>query len=98
MNRLKKWSKVFYLSLGMLGFCVSVRASDTDTRIETAFNASPILKDQLKDDHVYVSSKDGVVTLTGEVYKENHKAIAENIVGGIPGVKRLDDQLKIEHP
>src|SRR5476651_2465090 len=72
-----------------------LRAADTDSRIESSAAKSYTFKTYLKDDSIKTSSKDGVVTLTGTVAEESHKSMAENTVASLPGVKSVDDQLKI---
>lgn len=71
----------------------SVRAADTDSRIESAAAKSYTFKTYLKDDSIKTSSKDGVVTLTGKVAEESHKSLAEDTVASLPGVKSVDNQL-----
>jgi osmotically-inducible protein OsmY len=73
-----------------------LHAADTDSRIESAAAKSYTFKTYLKDDSIKTDSKDGVVTLTGTVADANHKALAENTVAGLPGVKSVDDQLTIK--
>lgn len=68
-------------------------ASDTDDRIETSFKQSYVYRTYLKDDGVKTSAKDGVVTLTGTVNVEDHKALAQETVESLPGVTRVDNQL-----
>ncbi|HTB82375.1 MAG TPA: BON domain-containing protein [Candidatus Sulfotelmatobacter sp.] len=72
-----------------------VRAADTDSRIESAANKSYVFKTYLKDDSIKTESKDGVVTLTGTVAEESHKALAENTVAGLPDVKRVNNELVV---
>ena len=72
-----------------------VRAADTDSRIESAAAKSYTFKTYLKADSIKTASKDGVVTLTGTVAEESHKSLAENTVASLPGVKSVDNQLKI---
>jgi hyperosmotically inducible protein len=69
--------------------------ADTDSRIESSAKKSYVFKTYLKDDSIKTDSKDGVVTLTGTVSEESHKALAENTVASLPGVKSVDDQLTI---
>ncbi|MBI3804682.1 MAG: BON domain-containing protein [Nitrospirae bacterium] len=73
-----------------------LHASDTDDRIETAAKKSYVFKTYLKDDSIHVNSKDGVVTLTGTVDQESHQTLAQETVAGLPGVKRVDNQLKVK--
>lgn len=72
---------------------VSVRASETDSRIESSARDSYVFKTYLKDDSVSVQSKNGIVTLKGTVREESHKALARETVASLPGVKSVDDQL-----
>jgi osmotically-inducible protein OsmY len=70
-----------------------VRASETDDRIESSFKNSYVYKTYLKDDAVKAEAKDGVVTLTGTVAEESHKALAQDTVTSLPGVTRVDNKL-----
>src|SRR2546421_8594429 len=74
----------------------SLRASDTDDRIEASAKKSYVFKTYLADDSVKTESKDGVVTLTGTVSESSHKSLAENTVEGLPGVKSVHNRLKIK--
>ena len=73
----------------------SLRASDTDSRIESSAAKSYVFKTYLKDDSIKTESKDGVVTLTGTVADANHKSLAQDTVAGLPGVKSVDNQLQV---
>jgi hyperosmotically inducible protein len=73
-----------------------LRASESDDRIETSFKDSYVAKTYLKDDSISTSSKEGVVTLTGTVSAESHKALAEDTASNISGVLRVDNQLQTE--
>src|SRR5580692_2554735 len=73
----------------------SVRASDTDSRIESSAANSYVFKTYLKDDSIKTVSKDGAVTLTGAVADESQKTMAENTVASLPGVKSVDNELQI---
>ena len=48
----------------MLVTSASVRASETDDRIESSTKQSHVFKTYLKDDAIKTHSKDGAVTLT----------------------------------
>lgn len=69
--------------------------ADTDDRIESAAAKSHIFKTTLKDDSIKTEAKDGIVTLTGTVAEAWHKSLAEDTVANLPGVKSVDNQLKI---
>jgi osmotically-inducible protein OsmY len=74
-----------------------LRASeDTDERIESAAAKSYVFKTYLKDDSIKTESKNGAVTLTGTVAESSHKSLAENTVESLPGVKSVDNQLKVK--
>ena len=75
---------------------VSMRASETDDRIESAAASSYVYKTYLKDDSIQTKSKGGVVTLTGTVGEEFHKTLAADTVKGLPGVKSVDNQLTLK--
>jgi osmotically-inducible protein OsmY len=70
-----------------------VRASETDNRIESSFKKTYVYKTYLKDDAVRIEAKDGVVTLTGTVVEESHKALAQETAASLPGVTSVDNQL-----
>jgi osmotically-inducible protein OsmY len=74
----------------------SLRASDTDSRIESSATKSYVFKTYLKNDSIKTVSKDGVVTLTGTVAEASHKSLAENTVESLPGVISVDNRLKIK--
>ena len=74
----------------------SLRAADTDSRIESSAAKSYTFKTYLKDDSVKIVSKDGAVTLTGTVADASHKSMAENTVASLPGVKSVDNELIIK--
>jgi hyperosmotically inducible periplasmic protein len=79
----------------MLIASTSVRAADTDSRIDSSAAKSYTFKTTLKDDSIKVDSKDGVVILTGTVAEESHKSLAENTVASLPGVMSVDNQLVV---
>jgi len=74
---------------------VPALASDSDHRIEHAAKTSYNFKTYLKDDNIKVDANDGAVTLTGTVAREYHKLLAQETVAGLPGVKRVDNQLGV---
>jgi osmotically-inducible protein OsmY len=73
----------------------SLRASDTDDRIESSAAKSYVFKTYLKNDSVKTESRNGVVTLTGTVCDSTHKSLAQDTVENLPGVKRVDNQLQV---
>ena len=90
------YSKVFLaVMFAVLFTSVSVRASQTDDRIQSSAKDSYVFKTQLKDDSIDVNSNDGMVTLTGTVSDESHKSLAQETVADMPGVKSVDNQLVI---
>src|ERR1700690_4188617 len=75
---------------------MSVRATETDDRIESSAGKSYVFRTYLQNDSIKTESKDGAVILTGEVADASHKSMAENTVESLPGVKSVDNQLKIK--
>jgi len=75
---------------------VSLFASMTDDRIEESAKQSYVFKTYLKGDDVKVQSKDGAVSLTGTVAEESHKTLAQETVASLPGVKSVDNKLKVK--
>jgi osmotically-inducible protein OsmY len=71
----------------------SPTAGEIDDRIEALFRGSYVNTTYLKDDSIKAKSKSGVVTLTGTVAEESHKALAEDTVTSLAGVGRVDNQL-----
>jgi osmotically-inducible protein OsmY len=76
---------------------MSVRADhETDDRIESSAKNSHVFKTHLKGDSIKTESKNGVVTLTGTVAEASHKALAQDTVECLPGVKSVDNRLKVK--
>ncbi len=75
---------------------VPVHASKMDDRIESSAKKSYVFKTYLKGDDIKIQSKDGVVTLTGTVSEESHKALAQETVADLPGVKNVDNRLEVK--
>jgi hyperosmotically inducible protein len=84
------------IATGMLVAGTSLRASETDSRIESSAKKSYVFKTYLKDDSIKVRSKDGLVILTGTVADASQKSLAENTVESLPGVVSVDNRLKIK--
>jgi len=80
----------------LLTTSTSMRASDTDKRIESSAAKSYVFKTYLKDDSVKTESKHGVVTLTGTVSEASHSSLAQDTVESLPGVKSVDNQLVVK--
>jgi len=72
-----------------------LRASDMDKHIESSAKATYIFQTYLKGDDIKFESNNGVVTLTGTVASESYKSMAQETVADLPGVKSVDNQLKL---
>lgn len=81
---------------GSLLNTASLYASVTDDRIESSAKQTYVFKTYLKTDKIKVVSKAGDVTLTGTVAEESHKALAQDTVAGMPGVKSVDNKLTLK--
>ena len=97
MNAYHNLRLLFAVTAITLLISAPARASETDERIEASAKNSYVFKTYLKDDVVRVASKDGAVTLTGTVAQEEHKALAEETVSGLPGVNSVDNQIEIQN-
>lgn len=79
--------------------CIPAQAaSDEDDRIVAAAKGSYVFRTHLKDDNIKVESKDGVITLTGEVASASHQELARDTVENLPGVRRVEDRLTVKPP
>jgi len=87
---------LFGATSALLTTSTSMRASDTDSRIESSAAKSYVFKTCLKDDSIKAESKNGVVTLTGTVSELQHKSLAQDTVESLPGVKSVDNQLRVK--
>jgi hyperosmotically inducible protein len=76
--------------------CGAVRASETDDRIESAFKKTFVYKTYLKDEQIKISSKEGAVTLSGAVFNETHKPMAQDTAEALPGVTSVDNRIEIK--
>jgi hyperosmotically inducible protein len=72
-----------------------VPAIPSDTAITDKINST--LPDTLKTDDVHVTTKDGVVTLTGSVGSQAERNRVLKLAGQTPGVERIRDQLEVAH-
>ncbi len=73
-----------------------LHASETDDRIESSANQSYVFKTYLAGDAIKTQSKDGIVTLSGTVNQESHKALAQETVTNLPGVNKVDNRLELK--
>jgi hyperosmotically inducible periplasmic protein len=69
---------------------------EDDARIETSAKNTYVYRTHLKDTDIKIKAKDGIVTLSGEVTTQSEKSLAEDTVEGLPGVKRVDNQIKVK--
>lgn len=96
-----KINRIYPLALlaatgALLVTTVPLCASETDDRIESAAKKSYVFKTYLKDDAIKTESKNGAVILRGTVAEASHKSLAQDTVEGLPGVKSVDNRLKIK--
>ena len=84
------------VAFALLMNTVPACANPTDDIIESAAKESYVFKNYLHNDSIMIESNDGVVTLTGLVSEEPHKALAQEIVESIVGVKSVDNQLEVK--
>jgi len=82
-------------AMALLAIGVPVHASKMDDRIESSARKSYVFMTFLKEDDIKIESRDGAVTLTGIVSHEYHKALAQETLAGLPGVKSVDNRLEV---
>jgi osmotically-inducible protein OsmY len=79
--------------------CTAIAAgatSPSDARIVAAVKKTHVYRHDLKNDHIKVSAKDGVVMLTGSVSEGYHKTLASEAAFAQEGVASVDDRLEIK--
>jgi hyperosmotically inducible periplasmic protein len=81
----------------LLSTAIPLFASETDDRIESSFKKSYVYKTYLKDEQITISSKNGVVTLSGNVFEEVHKPMAQDTVEALPGVKSVENAIVVKN-
>ncbi|MBZ0254244.1 MAG: BON domain-containing protein [Candidatus Methylomirabilis sp.] len=86
---------VVALAAVAVGGC-SAYASGADDRIEAAAKESYVFRTYLKNDSVKVDADAGVVTLSGAVAADSHKALAAGTVENLPGVISVKNEIKVE--
>jgi hyperosmotically inducible protein len=79
----------------LLGACSLMSGSDTDSRIDASARKTYVFRTRLKDDHISIEAREGIVTLSGTVADESHKSLAEDTVEGLPGVKKVENRLEV---
>jgi osmotically-inducible protein OsmY len=94
--KMTKLLVLFGATSALFTISTSLRASDTDSRIESSAAKSYVFKTYLKDDSIKTESKNGAVTLTGTVCDLSHKSLAGDTVENLPGVKTVDNQLVVK--
>jgi hyperosmotically inducible protein len=71
-------------------------APNEDERIVYAAKQSYVFRALLKDDHIKIHSKDGAITLKGEVASASHKDMAQDTLENLPGVKHVENLLEVK--
>lgn len=85
------FAAITFLFLGM-----PLQAAQSDRDIETTAKQSHVFKKYLQNDDIKIESKNGAVTMTGVVSGGYHKALAQETVAGIPGVKSVENKLELK--
>ncbi len=70
-------------------------ASNADETIESSFKKSYVYRTYLKDENIKITSKEGAVVLSGEVFDDAHKPMAENTAEELFGVKSVENKIVI---
>lgn len=82
------------MAVTILLFSLPAHASKMDALIEASAKQSYVFKAYLKNDDIKIKSRNGAVILTGTVTENFHKALAQETVSGLPGVKSVDNRLE----
>ena len=83
-------------AVAVLATSLPLCASQTDDRIESAFKKTYVYKTYLKDEHIKISSTDGAVILSGAVWNDTHKSMAQDTAEALPGVKSVDNRIELK--
>ncbi|HEX5709919.1 MAG TPA: BON domain-containing protein [Sulfuricurvum sp.] len=99
MNKIKRSSAMnaAMAAAVLVATSIPLFASETDVRIESSFKNSYVYKTYLQDENIKISSKEGVVTLSGDVLDESHKPMAQDTVEALPGVKSVTNTIVIKN-
>ena len=93
-NSSAKFVVVILLVLGVIGVLLATQLND---RIESSAKKTYVFTTYLKHDNIKIkTSDDSVVTLTGTVSQWSHRALAKEAVAGLPGVKKVNDNLEFK--
>lgn len=87
------------MSIVILVSCSTIKETQKETQavdqIELTAKKSYVFMTYLKEDDIKIqTAKDSVVTLSGTVSEWSHRSLAEETIAGLPGVKRVDNQLE----
>lgn len=83
-------------AVAILGAAGALMAAQVGERIESSAKKSYVFMTFLKGDDIKIqATNDGAVTLTGTVSEWSHRSLADETVGGLPGVISVDDKLEI---
>jgi hyperosmotically inducible periplasmic protein len=83
-------------TVALLALSVTAHAATMDSRIELSAKQSYVFKTYLKGDDIKIQSRDGAVILTGIVNENFHKALAQETVADLPGVRSVDNRLEVK--
>lgn len=91
---IKNTIRILFLSI-LGGPLFLMGSPETDRKIDDAAKASYNYR-MVLEDHVNVKTLDGVVTLTGTVQDVNDKALAQDTVENLPGVKSVNNKIVVK--
>ncbi len=94
--KVKKTLKTAIVMATIIAVAIPAFATENDDRIESSFQKSFVYKTYLKDEHIKINSKDGLVTLSGDVLDESHKPMAEGVAEALPGVTKVDNRIEVK--
>ncbi|KAF5056931.1 BON domain protein [anaerobic digester metagenome] len=87
---------LLFVAATILILGMPLHAAKSDRDIESSARQSHVFKKYLQNDDIKIESKDGAVTMTGTVSRKYHKALAQETVANLPGVKSVDNRLELK--
>ncbi len=95
MKTVYRFVGMMLTTVALLALSAPAYASKIDSRIASAARKTYLFKTFLQFDKIQITSVDGVVSLTGSVFEESHKVLAQETLASLPGVQNVDNQIEI---
>lgn len=93
---MRRFNLITVLTMAFIALGVSQAAKSKDESLESAVKQSYNFQHYLKDENVKVTSKNGTVTLKGEVSDNFHRTLAQETAADVPGVTAVENKLEVK--